>query len=105
MVKKILFIIFLGLSTAVFSQKTLQKLTVAPNPIHSSATIQFQSKNKQPIFLIVKNVLGKTVFKRTYTAKTGTNRIFFNRNNLQAGMYIYAIQTRKEIISKRFVIK
>jgi len=105
MVKKLLFITFLYISTAVFSQKTLQKLTIGPNPFYSSATIQFQSKSKQPIFLIIKNVLGKTVFKKTYTAKVGLNKIFFNRNNLQSGMYIYAIQTRKEIISKRFVIK
>lgn len=105
MVKKLLFITFLCFSTAVFSQKTLQKLTTAPNPFYTTTTIRFQATNKQPVFLIVKNVLGKTVFKKVVNTKIGLNSVLFNRNNLQAGMYIYAIQNREEIISKRFVIK
>lgn len=105
MVKKLLIITFLLFTTAIFSQKTLQKLTAGPNPFYNTTKIQFSSTEKQPIFLVVKNILGKTVFKKVYTAKRGRNSLLFNRNSLQAGMYIYAIQSRKEIVSKRFVIK
>ena len=105
MVKKLLFITFLCFTTAVFSQKTLQKLSAAPNPFFSSTTIKFNATKNQPTFFVVKNLLGKTVFSKAYSAKTGINTIVFNRNNLQSGMYIYAIRSRNEIISKRFVIK
>ena len=105
MTKKLLLLIFLCLTTAVFSQKTLQKLATAPNPFYNSTTISFKSTSKQPVFLVIKNLLGKTVYKNTHTSKIGKNTIIFNRNNLQAGMYIYAIRSRKEVISKRFVIK
>ncbi len=105
MAKKLLLFIFLCFTTVVFSQKTLQKLTAAPNPFYNSTSISFNSISKQPVFLVIKNVLGKTVYKKVYTSKIGKNTIFFNRNNLQAGMYIYAIRSRKEVISKRFVIK
>ena len=105
MAKKLLLIIFLSFTTAVFSQKTMQKLAAAPNPFYSSTTISFNSLAKQPVFLVIKNVLGKTVYKKIYTTKVGKNTILFNRNSLQAGMYIYAIRSRKEVISKRFVIK
>lgn len=105
MVKKLLFIIFLCFSTVVFSQKTLEKLTAAPNPFSSTTTISYNSTSKQPVFLVIKNVLGKTVFSKTYKAGIGNNKITFNKNNLQSGMYIYAIRSRNEIISKRFVIK
>ncbi len=105
MVKKLLFITFLCFTTAVFSQKTLQKLSAAPNPFFTSTTIKFNATKSQPIFLVVKNVLGKTVFSKTYTTKIGSNEIKFNRDNLQSGMYIYAIRSRNEVISKRFVIK
>jgi hypothetical protein len=105
MIKKILFITFLCLSSAVFSQKTLQELTATPNPFYNTTTIQFSSTVEEPIILIIKNVLGKTVFKKTYSTKIGPNKILFTRDDLQAGIYIYAIQSRKQIISKRFIIK
>ncbi len=105
MAKKLLLFIFLCVTLAGFSQKTLQQLTTAPNPLYSSTTISFNSTTAQPVFLIIKNVLGKTVYKKIHTAIIGKNTILFNRNNLQAGMYIYAIRSRKEVVSKRFVIK
>lgn len=105
MVKKILFITFLCFSTAVFSQKTLEKLTAAPNPFSSTTSIQFNTTKSQSVFLVIKNVLGKTVFSKTYTVKIGVNKITFKRNDLQSGIYIYAIRGRNEIISKRLVIK
>lgn len=105
MIKKILFITFLFFCIAGFSQKSLQKLSVAPNPFYSQTTIRFNATKKQPVFLVIKNLLGKTVYKKTHTAKIGKNSILFNKKNLQAGMYMYAIQSRKEIISKRFIIK
>ncbi|WP_347173992.1 T9SS type A sorting domain-containing protein [Polaribacter uvawellassae] len=105
MVKKLLFILFLCFSTAVFSQKTLQKLAAAPNPFFSKTTIQFNTTKNQTVFLVVKNVLGKTVFSKTYSTKKGINKITFNRDNLQSGMYIYAIRSSNEMVSKRFVIK
>ena len=105
MVKRLLLITFLCFTTVVFSQKTLQKLSAAPNPFYSSTKISYNSTLKQPVFLVIKNVLGKTVYKKVYTTKVGKNTITFNRNGLQSGMYIYAIRSRKEVISKRFVIK
>jgi hypothetical protein len=105
MVKKLLLVTFLCVSTVVFSQKTLQKLSAAPNPFYSTTKISFTSTSIQPVFLVIKNVLGKTVYKKVYTAKIGKNLIAFNRSNLQSGMYIYAIRSRKDVISKRFVIK
>jgi len=105
MAKKLLLFIFLCFTAAGFSQKTLQKLSAAPNPLYSSTIISFNSTSIQPVFLVIKNVLGKTVYKKVHTTKIGKNAILFNRKNLQAGMYIYAIRSRKEVVSKRFVIK
>ena len=105
MAKKLLFTFFLLFSIAGFSQKTIVKLSAAPNPFRSATNIKFESKKKQPVFLTIKNVLGKTVFKKVYQTQPGKNRIRFNRNNLKAGMYIYCIQSNKETVSKRFVIR
>ncbi|GGH01186.1 hypothetical protein GCM10011416_19840 [Polaribacter pacificus] len=105
MVKKLLFIFFLVFSTAVFSQKTLQKLSAAPNPFKEKTSIKFESTKDQEIILIIKNMLGKSVFSKKHSIKKGDNSIPFSRNNLQAGMYIYLIQGPSDLVSKRFVIK
>lgn len=105
MVKKLLLVTFLCVSSVLFSQKKLQKLSAAPNPFYNTTKITFTSTSKQSVFLVIKNVLGKTVYKKTYAAKIGKNSITFNRNSLQSGMYIYAIRSRKNVISKRLVIK
>lgn len=106
MIKKILLISFMFLSAVVFSQqKTVSNLTAYPNPFSTSTTISFNSEYEQGVFLIVKNVLGKTVFRKGYYTEPGKKSITFERNDLAPGMYIYAIQTSKEVISKRFVIK
>ena len=105
MAKNLLFISFLFFATIIFCQETLEKIYATPNPFTDVTNIKFNSTKVQSVYFIVKNVLGKTVFKKTYISNKGKNTITFNRNNLKSGMYIYVIQGSKELISKRFVIK
>lgn len=106
MIKKLLFILFLSITTIGFSQtKSIEKISAAPNPFTNSTKITFNASSISTITLNVKNVLGKTVFKKTYKTKLGENSIPFYKNDLATGIYIYSIQDKKEIVSKRFVIK
>lgn len=106
MVKKLLFLVFLGISTIVLSQdKSIEKLTAAPNPFNNQTKITFTTKNTSKVFFTVKNVLGKTVHKESFTTKVGKNSIPFSKGKLSAGIYIYSIQNEEKIVSKRFVIK
>jgi len=105
MIKKLLCISFLLLSLLCFSQKSVAKLSAAPNPFTNITHIHFEANNSQSVYFVVKNILGKTVFKKSYRAKKGKNSFAFYRNNLQSGMYIYLIQSSKNLISKRFVIR
>jgi hypothetical protein len=106
MIKKLLFMIFLSVSFIAFSQeKTVENLSTAPNPFSNTTKITFTSSLDTAVLLTVRNVLGKTVFKKTYQTKIGNNSIPFYKNDLATGMYIYSLQNSKNIISKRFVIK
>lgn len=106
MVKKILFIFFLMIYSLAFSQeKSVAELSTSPNPFSYSTKITFNSSSNQEVILVIKNVLGKSVFNKVYRVKKGINSIPFERNNLKSGMYIYAVQTNKNVISKRFVIR
>lgn len=106
MIKKLLFISFLLISISGFSQeKSIDKLVASPNPFVTNTTIKFESQNSNEVYLSVRNVLGKTVFRRKIATKKGVNSFNFERGNLKSGMYIYTIQSNKERISKRFVIQ
>jgi len=105
MVKKVLFTLFLFSATLAFSQKSLTKLSAVPNPFVHETKINFVSDADQTIVLSVKNVLGRTVYSRKLKVKKGKNSIPFSKDDLRSGMYIYAIQNNKELVSKRFVIK
>ncbi len=113
--KKILLILFLCIFTFGFSQQNLQVktnntssikgLSTFPNPFTESTRITFKSNKNQEVKLIVKNLLGKTVFLHKFSIKPGNISLSFHKNELKSGTYIYSIQTDSEIISKRLVIK
>ena len=106
MVKKILFItFFLAISIGFSQEKSIDRLIASPNPFTNNTTIYFNTKHNQTVILTVRNVLGKTVYNKKLKVVKGRNSFPFQRNDLKSGMYIYAIQSNKEIISKRFVIK
>jgi hypothetical protein len=106
MIKKILFILFLSITCLGFSQeKSIDGLSAAPNPFTNSTNISFTAISNLNIFFTVKNVLGKTVFKKNMAIKPGKNYIPFYKNDLPTGIYLYSIQDKNKIISKRFVIR
>lgn len=107
MVKKLLFFIFLMVSLITYAQdKSIDNVSVSPNPFSNHTSIQFHSNQpKGDFILLVKNILGKTVFKKTYKLKLGKNQIKFEKGDLNSGMYVYSLQTSKAIVSKRFVIR
>jgi hypothetical protein len=105
MIKKILFTLLLFTATLTFSQKSLTKLSAAPNPFVNNTNIKFDSTKDQAVFLTVKNVLGKTVYNKKHKIKKGKNSIPFSKDKLKSGMYIYIIRNNEELITKRFVIK
>jgi len=106
MIKKLLFTLLLFVSLLGFSQeKTIEDISTAPNPFTISTKISFSTQSKSTVTLKVKNILGKTVFKKEYQTEIGKNSITFYKNDLAAGMYIYSIQNEESITSKRFVIQ
>jgi len=106
MLKKLLLFFIILTSSIGFSQeKSVGNLIASPNPFSNSTHISFNSLTNQNVIVTVKNVLGKTVFSKEIDATEGKNMIPFYRNDLRSGMYIYAIQSNKDYIFKRFVIR
>ena len=105
MLKKLLFLFLLVTLSSFSQEKSIDRLVASPNPFTNNTKIFVDSKINQTVVLTVRNVLGKTVYSKKIKVINGRNSIPFQRNDLKSGMYIYAIQSNKEVISKRFVIK
>ena len=106
MIKKLLSILLLWIPLIIFSQeKNVTDLSTAPNPFTNTTEITFNAPLNTSIILKVRNILGKTVFKKIYTVKSGKNNITFYKKDIASGMYIYSIQNKNKIISKRFIIQ
>jgi ABC-type cobalt transport system substrate-binding protein len=116
--KKLLLLLFIMSITFSFSQQkdknttskneivaTISNISAYPNPFSESTKISFTSTQLQSINFSIKNLLGKTIFKQTLSAKKGFNSFKFNRSNFTRGMYIYSLQTNNEVISKRLIMR
>lgn len=117
MAKKLLFILIVTLSTAVFAQQQesnvivkdttmiLKDIVASPNPFSVTTKIKFHAYRSFELEFTVKDLIGNTVYFKKYTTKRGANYIPFYRDKLDSGIYIYSIKTNNEVVSKRIVIK
>jgi len=117
MLKKLLFIFIVTLSTTVFAQQeepdtivkdttmVLKDIVASPNPFSVTTKIKFRTYKSFDVEFSVKDLIGNTVYFQKYTTKVGLNYIPFYRDKLDSGIYIYSIKSNNEVISKRIVIK
>lgn len=104
--KELFFTLFVLISMVGFSQeKSIEKLSAYPNPFSYSTKITFNTALSSQITFTVKNVLGKTVYTQKIKAIKGKNSVPFFKGNLSSGIYIYTLQNKNLITSKRFVIQ
>lgn len=117
MIKKLLLLLFVTFSFLTFAQQgreatidkdtslVIKNVVASPNPFSVTTKVKFYADAKFNIEFSVKDLIGNAVYKKRYATKKGTNYIPFYKDKLDSGVYIYSIKTRKEIISKRIVIK
>ena len=118
MKKLLLLLIFIVITSSSFAQYkerkaiskyetavSLTNITAYPNPFTESTKIRFTSTSKQTVKFSVINLLGKTIFYKTFEVKEGFNSFTFYRDEFAKGIYIYSIQCKDEVVSKRLIIR
>jgi hypothetical protein len=94
----------IGLETAS-SKIGLKSLESYPNPISNKTEVRFWSSKLQLVEFEVRDAIGNLKYKKTFTAKVGSNKVSFSQNDLKNGLYLYSIKTEDQILAKRLIIK
>lgn len=74
-------------------------VTAIPNPMTLSTSLYFKTQEQEELEFVVYNQLGKLVYKTNYKAGVGVNKIDFDRQSLQTGLYFCTL------ISKKYTFK
>jgi hypothetical protein len=75
-----------------------------PNPFSGFTTINYALANATNVKFEVMNLLGESVLSRTYNGVRGENKIRIAASDLNAGIYLYSIQTGNKKVTYRMVV-
>ena len=75
-----------------------------PNPFTSRTSIEFQLQRPSDVRLRVFNLLGDELYSLRTTGRVGANRIPFESNTLQEGLYLYKVEAGGEIFTGRMML-
>ncbi len=81
-------------------------LNAYPNPASDNVTIAYQlpQGNMAPAYLVVKNLIGKTVM--TVPMPQASEKMMINVSDLTAGVYFYSIeQNSRALMTKKMIVK
>jgi hypothetical protein len=96
---------FVGIRDNAPAVSTAVSMTVYPNPVVSTATLSFTSKNKGEATVRVYSLNGNLVFERKQNVQAGSNSMNIEASELANGTYIVKVSGVTEGTSKFVVIK
>lgn len=83
-----------------------QSFTIHPNPVLSSATVEFSILHVSDIVLTLSDVSGKTVLEiANEKLNAGKHTFTFNNEKLASGNYVLELTDGKNTVSKSIIIK
>jgi hypothetical protein len=92
------------ISTGVNELSSISGFSISPNPNTGRAEIQIESMETGPFALETFNVLGERVQHQTVRLFEGSNRLYFDGQDLSEGFTLFSLSNGLSRISKRIVI-
>ena len=83
----------------------LKSLKYYPDPFNNKTEVSFWSSKLQLVEFEVRDAIGNLKFKKTFTAKVGSNKVGFSQKDLPNGLYLYSVRTDEFVLAKRLIIK
>ena len=75
-----------------------------PNPSSHKTNIQFNSGVSHNISFVIYNLLGEVIYSNEISANTGINTITISTSDFSDGVYMYSINNRESILTKRMIV-
>lgn len=75
-----------------------------PNPVNGATVINFDLAQAGEITFRVINLMGEIVVERKLEGKRGTSQVKLAPNTLEAGIYLYSIESPNKVLTKRMVV-
>jgi hypothetical protein len=97
----------IGAASGVVAQATDANITLAPNPLSSSATLRFDMTDAANVTLIVRDLLGREVLRLAPgTLSAGPHELTLDGAKLSAGSYEYVlVQGTKSYVGKMSIVR
>lgn len=84
--------------------KTLQRVTLYPNPANQEATLLFESKHAKSAYLSLYDMQGRKVIQLQHNANVGLNAWKINTSLLSNGTYHVLLQMDDDILKEKMTI-
>lgn len=88
-----------------FNSQTFELRNPKPNPVTKNAQIQFVVGKSVDIVFSIYNLLGKEVYSRNIKANRGLNKVDINTSSYPDGVYLYSLNNKNAVLTKRMVVK
>ena len=82
----------------------ISALSINPNPMHTSATLVFDSKISGNATVSMTSILGTVVSSKNIEINAGTNNVSIDRNSAAPGIYFVNISSKNGRISRKVII-
>jgi len=93
-----------GYSVTEIDYKGFGIIEPQPNPFNSTTKLGCFTKTPQTVSLRIYNMIGGEVYSEDLNTNAGENYFNFNGNNLNDGVYFYAItDENKRVITEKFI--
>jgi hypothetical protein len=81
------------------------ELKFYPNPVVSTATVEIELNANREVIFNIYDINGRQVSTQTSYLSKGNNKVDFNMNNLQPGVYLLQSVIDNDIRTKKFIVK
>lgn len=104
LMKKLIFILFLGAGIALNAQVQTDKISLYPNPSSGSVNVVLTEVADSDVTVTISDILGNKI--QTFIFKPGDlMQIQMGDLNLKNGIYLFKIETGSQSVTKRLVLK
>lgn len=90
-------------ASSVYEYGGFNKLTISPNPFNTSATLSYELKQPENVYLSIYNHLGQLIYQTKEIQPQGKQQLIWNTEGYADGIYYYRLQVGDKVANGKMV--